>query len=164
MPQKVNELEKLANKINLQYRKEKKSLILKVPTPIILTAKGLIAQQSTVDYVGLLNDGTFIAYEAKETENKTSFPLSNIKEHQLNYLTAVSELNGIAFFLIHFKKIYTDQVFITPIWLIQNYWYKNTRSSIPIADFNSNWLTKIEFYLNKIEELRNDIFWSNGHS
>lgn len=116
-----NELEKKANKANLGYRKSKEALILKVPVPILYTAKGLVVQQSTVDYTGLIKGGQFIAFDAKETQNKTSFPLRNIHEHQLNYLELVEELGGIAFFLIHFKKLYDNQAYVTPLSVVKKY-------------------------------------------
>lgn len=154
---KVNELEKLAESVNLKYRKSKKALILKVPTPILYTAKGLIAQQSTVDYTGLLSDGTFIAYDAKETESKTSFPLANIHGHQLVFLEIVQELSGLGFFLIHFKKVYADKAFITPIKIVQKYWHGDGRKSIPLSDFKDSWLTPITSYIDKVIEIKNEI-------
>jgi len=100
-----NELEKAAEAANRRYKVEKKALILKVPTPIVYTNKGMIAKQSTVDFVGIISGGTFIAFDAKETLSKTSFPLKNIHQHQLTCLDYVDELGGIAFFLIHFKTL-----------------------------------------------------------
>ncbi|MBC8407604.1 MAG: Holliday junction resolvase RecU [Rhodobacteraceae bacterium] len=116
-----SELEKKANKANLNYRRAKEALILKVPTPIIYTAKGLIAQPSTVDYTGVIEGGTFLAFDAKETKVKTSFPLQNIHDHQLQYLEYVEDLGGIAFFLIHFKELYTDQAYVTPLEVVKEY-------------------------------------------
>ena len=119
---KVNELEKRANKANLSYRKTKKALIQKVPTPILYTKKGLIAQQSTVDYTGILApDGKGIAFDAKETKNKTSFPLQNIHQHQLNFLDLFESIGGIAFFLIHFKSLHKNQAFKTPVSLVMRF-------------------------------------------
>ena len=118
---KGSDLEKRANKANLKYRKQKEALILKVPVPILYTAKGLVVQQSTVDYTGLIKGGKFLAFDAKETQNKTSFPLRNIHEHQLNYLELVEELGGIAFFLIHFKKLHKDSAYVTPLSIVQKY-------------------------------------------
>ena len=119
---RTNELEKRANKANLKYRKSKKALIQKVPTPILYTRKGLIAQQSTVDYTGIIAPkGQGIAFDAKETKNKTSFPLKNIHQHQLNFLNLFEELGGIAFFLIHFKSVYENEAFKTPLKLVNKY-------------------------------------------
>ncbi len=150
---KGNELEKRANIQNILYRKDYRALILKIEVPIIITRKGLIAKQSTVDYTGVLRGGKSIAFDAKETQSKTSFPLSNIKDHQLAYLIFHQKLGGISFFMIHFKKMYSDQVFITPLSLIKKYMYGNERKSIPFKDFKTEWLIKIENYLDKVEEM-----------
>ena len=145
-----NQLEKTAEKINLQYRKDGKALILKVPVPILVTAKGLIAQSSTVDYTGLIKGGKFLAFDAKETQSKTSFPLANIHQHQLTYLQIVEDLGGIAFFLIHFKKVYEDKAFITPIPVVTDYWEgKMGRKSIPLKAFKKAWLVDLNNYLIK---------------
>lgn len=143
-----NQLEKSAEKVNLKYRKAKKALILKVPVPILVTAKGLIAQSSTVDYTGIIKGGQFLAFDAKETQSKTSFPLVNIHQHQLTYLQIVEDLGGIAFFLIHFKKVYEKQAFITPIPVVTKYWEGLMgRKSIPLKGFNKKWLVNIDDYL-----------------
>ena len=147
---KGKELEKRANKANLSYRKKKEALILQIPTPLILTNKGIIAKESTVDFSGLIAGGTFIAYDAKETKNKTSFPLSNIKHHQFLYLDLVTELGGIAFFLIHFTLLYKDKAFFTPISLVSKYWKSDGRKSIPIDDFKKDLLVDIDDYLTQI--------------
>lgn len=154
---KQNQLEKTAQASNLKLRKSKDALILKVPVPILYTNKGLVAQQSTVDFTGVLKGGLFIAYDAKETENKTSFPLANIEQHQLIYLEMVYDLGGIAFFLIHFKKLHIDKVYITPVTLVSKYWNGEERKSIPITEFKDEWLTSVDSYIEKVKELINDL-------
>ncbi len=149
-----NDLEKRANKANNSYRKQKKALILKVPVPITITAKGLQISPSTVDYTGLILGGQFIAYDAKETKIKTRFPLANIHHHQLIFLERVEELGGLAFFLIHFKEVYPDMAFITPLWLVKKYWYGGGRKSIPIDDFKKEWLVDIDSYLDNTEKIK----------
>lgn len=148
---KVNELEKRINKINMDARREEKALILKIPVPIQVTIKGLVAQQSTVDYSGTLEGGISIDFDAKETESTTSFPLKNIKEHQLNYLKMKFKLGGVAFFMIHFKKVYPDKAFLTPINFVDSYMSNSTtgRKSIPISEFKTEWLTNIDDYIDK---------------
>ena len=92
-------------------------------------------KQSTVDFIGCVM-GKAIAFDAKETTNKTSFPLANIKKHQLDFLDYWEAAGGIAFFLIHFVKVHEDSAFITPLSLIHKYWDNpNGRKSIPISDF-----------------------------
>ncbi len=145
-----NELEKRVNKANIQYRKSKLAVINKIEVPIILTNAGLIPKQSTVDYVGVYKGGHGIAFDAKETLQKTSFPLQNIKQHQLLFLEYWEEVGGNAFFLIHFKNLYPDQAYITPLSLVKKYWYDSTaRRSLPISEFDNNWLTHIDTYLEK---------------
>ena len=150
---KGNELEKLAGRANLNYRQQVRALILKIPVPIILTSRGLVAQESTVDFAGIVEGGYFLAFDAKETQNKTSFPLKNIKQHQVTYLNYVQKLGGYAFFMIHFKKVHKDKVYITPMYLINNYIEKNDRQSIPISEFKDEWLADPADYLNKVLEL-----------
>ncbi len=157
MPSRGNELEKRANHQNIKYRKDEMALILKVETPVILTNKGLIAKKSTVDYTGTVKGGKSIAFDAKETLSKTSFPLANIEDHQLAYLEFQQKLGGIAFFMIHFKALYPDKVFITPISLIKKYKIGNDRKSIPIQDFKLEWLIEVENYLNKVIEMEKEL-------
>jgi recombination protein U len=155
---KINELEKLANAENIKLRKDEEALILKVPVPILYTNKGMIVKQSTVDYVGIIKGGTFVAYDAKETESKTSFPLANMEQHQIEYLRFVKNLGGLAFFLIHFKNLYKDKMFITPLSLVTHYYdNKEGRRSLPIKDFNLNWLTPINTYLTKVLEMKEEL-------
>jgi len=158
MALKGKDLEKRANRQNILYRKDYRALILKVEVPIIITSKGLIAKQSTVDYTGTLKGGKSIAFDAKETKNKTSFPLSNIEDHQLAYLSFQQKLGGIAFFMIHFKSLYKDEVFITPLSVIEKYYnVEGMRKSIPIKDFKKKWLVNIENYLDKVEEMEDEL-------
>ena len=54
--------------------------------------------------------GKYIDFEAKETKNKTSFPLSNIHEHQIQHMKSVTEQDGIAFLIVKFSSL--DRYFI----------------------------------------------------
>jgi recombination protein U len=119
-----------------------------------MTQQGLVATLSTVDFYGefLYNfrrtKRAFpMAFDAKETLSKTSFPLANIHQHQIEYLKLWINVGGVGFFLIHFKNLYQDQAFITPITLVEHYWFGNGRRSIPIKDFKKEWLTDIDDYL-----------------
>ena len=147
-------LEKRANKANLQYRKAHTALIMQIPVPLVLTNNGIIPKQSTVDFAGLISGGKYIAYDAKETMSKTSFPLGNIKQHQFLYLEMVNMLGGIGFFFIHFKSLYKDKAYYTPISLVSKYWNGPGRKSIPIKDFNKEWLIDIDDYLTQIVKKR----------
>jgi recombination protein U len=116
---------------------------------------GPVATLSTIDFYGVFSYhigkkkiGKAIAFDAKETESLTSFPLANIHQHQLEYLKLWIEIGGEGFFFIHFKKVHPDQAYITPVELVSQYWDNPTgRKSIPLADFKEEWLTPIDTYL-----------------
>lgn len=156
---KGSNLEKEINKINLDLRYKKKALIRKIAVPILATTKGLIAQTSTVDYEGLVNDGKYIAFDAKECESETAFPLSNIKQHQEIYLEFVYELGGYAFLLIYLIKI--NKYYAVPITEILNFKKNNSRKSIPFSEFKSEWECDINNYLEKI--IKNEINYCNSN-
>jgi len=135
----------------------------------MVTNTGLIPKQSTVDFVGiykLIIDGRSddtnchhlvgqgIAFDAKETLSKTSFPLANIKQHQLLYLEYFKAVGGDAFFLIHFKNMHKDLAFITPVTLIRQYWDGEERKSIPYDRFNKDLLIPIDDYLRYTKDER----------
>jgi recombination protein U len=150
---KGKELEKRANKVNLQGRQSGIGLILQIPTPLILTNKGVIPKESTVDFAGLISGGRFLAFDAKETHSTTSFPMSNIKQHQFTYLDLVEKLGGIAFFLIQFVTLYPNKAFCTPVSLIRKYQETTSRKSIPISDFDIARLVDIDNYLEQTIKL-----------
>ena len=129
---------------------------------MLITNKGIIPQTSTVDFVGLIEGVLFIAFDAKETANKTSFPLANIKDHQVEYLKVVKKLGGLSFFMVQFTSLH-EQVFICPLDLITSYTdnvnnggrksipyqiFVDTAKLIPVADYitfltnneNQEWL------------------------
>ena len=151
----MNQLEKRVQKANINYRKNKIAIINKVEVPILVTNTGLIPRQSTVDFTGIYKsiingrvNGQGIAFDAKETLNKTSFPLANIKQHQLIFLEYFQDCGGTAFFLIHFKKIHNDKAFVTPLEFIKKYWDDaDARKSLPYSEFAQTWLVDIDDYL-----------------
>lgn len=150
----TNELESRIRAASLQYRKQRTALIQKLEVPVRMTQSGLVATLSTVDFYGLFlygkgkrRKGVPIAFEAKETLSTTSFPLANIHQHQLEYLKLWNEVGGLGFFLIHFKKIHPDKAYVTPVDLVDRYWSGAERKSIPISDFQDDWLLDIDDYL-----------------
>lgn len=151
----TNQLESRLRKANLKYRKARRALIQKLEVPIRMTQAGLVATLSTVDFYGIFSytNGTqkttrAIAFDAKECESKTSFPLKNIHQHQLEYLKLWTELGAEGFFLIHFKKLHKDKAYVTPLSLVAQYWDDpSARRSIPISDFKDEWLVDIDDYL-----------------
>ena len=160
------ELEKRANKLNLKKRLNKEALILQIPVPIIMTKNGIVPKQSTVDFAGLIKGGKFIAFDAKETKVKTRFDLSNIHQHQLEYLMMVRELGGLAFFLIWFKSLYNEDAFIVPISVVEHFWFVSERKSIPFEDLKKHSkLVKVDSYLDFLddEKFLKDLFNEQIH-
>lgn len=74
---------------------------------------------STTDYNGVWN-GRYIDFEAKETENKTSFPLKNIHNHQIHHMSQVVKQNGTAFMIIRFSS--WQRYFIMPFNELEVFW------------------------------------------
>ena len=106
-------LEDAINITNNYYRDQNIAIIYKKPTPIQIvkldSSKGRIVDAffkspSTTDYNGIYK-GRYIDFEAKETQNKTSFPLANIGHHQVEHLKKVKEHGAIAFVIICFSKL-----------------------------------------------------------
>ena len=108
-------LESAINSSNEYYLLEDRALIYKKPTPIGVVdvsyanhkktiEKAYFKEQSTLDYNGLYR-GKYIEFDAKETLNKTSFPLSNIHEHQTKHIRNVIKHQGIVFLIIKMNDI-----------------------------------------------------------
>lgn len=101
----------LENDINITndyYKNNNIALIYKKPTPIkvikVNYAKtrildGFYETQSTLDYNGIYKE-KYIEFDAKECHSKTSFPLSNVKEHQILHIRRVIKQKGIVFLII----------------------------------------------------------------
>ena len=133
------------NDINISneyYREKDICLITKRPTPINVVkvdySKGAkithayFEEQSTTDYNGVYK-GRYIDFEAKNTKNKTSFPLNNITKHQIEHLKKVIKHGGIAFFIIQFELL--DKVFIIDASYVIHFYENEERKSIPLSCF-----------------------------
>ncbi len=104
-------LEDLINRSNETYLDKKLAVIQKVPTPITpveIDARSrhitlaYFDHKSTVDYIGVVQ-GIPVCFDAKECK-ENRFPLANIHEHQIRFMRAFEEQEGVAFLLIYFKK------------------------------------------------------------
>jgi len=104
-------LENIINDSNTYYNSIDKCLIFKKPTPIKvlnvsyptnkshLIDKAVYSSISTLDYNGIYRE-KYIEFDAKECHSKTSFPLSNVKDHQLEHIKKVILQKGIVFLII----------------------------------------------------------------
>lgn len=111
-------LEEDLNETNRYYLENNMAVIHKKPTPIQIVnvhypkrsaaviKEAYFKQSSTTDYNGVYK-GKYIDFEAKETKNKTSFPLQNFHEHQIAHMESVSVQGGICFVILSaFEAIY----------------------------------------------------------
>lgn len=153
-------LENDINLTNQYYIDIKKAYIYKKPTPIQVTKieyknnsmiikEGFFKEPSTTDYNGLYN-GKYIDFEAKETNNKTSFPLDNIHKHQIEHIRNVINNKGIGFIIVRFNKLDKNFLLLGKdlIYFIDN----NIRKSIPLNYFidkgfliENNYLPRLDY-------------------
>lgn len=137
-------LEEDINLTNEYYKEKNIALIYKKPIPIkVLRTNetktrikdGFYEQKSTLDYNGIYQE-KYIEFDAKETNSKTSFPLSNIHIHQINHIKDVLFYKGIVFLIIRFN-ILNKTYILTGDKLIE---FINTedRKSIPLNFFEEN--------------------------
>ena len=135
-------LEEDINLSNDFYRDAGIALINKRPTPINIVkvdySKGAritdayFEKQSTTDYNGVYK-GRYIDFEAKNTKSTTSFPLSNISEHQIVHLKNVLKHGGIAFFIISFQM--KDEIYLLDASFVIDFYEHGKRKSIPYEVF-----------------------------
>ena len=156
-------LENEINSSNEYYREIEKAYIYKKPTPIKIVKvdypsrdKAVIKEAyftvpSTTDYNGLYK-GKYIDYEAKETKNKTSFPLSNIHEHQIQHLENIYKNNGISFLIVRFTKL--NETYLLETYIFIDYIKKENKKSIPIDFFRKKAYLIKDGYCPKIDYLK----------
>lgn len=143
-------LEDEINETNHYYKIRKQAIIHKKPVPIQIVKveypsrsaavirEAYFRTPSTTDYNGVWN-GYYIDFEAKETENKTSFPLKNIHQHQIAHMSEVSEQNGITFMIVRFSSL--ERYFLLPLTVITEAWgimEAGGRKSIPLNTFEQH--------------------------
>ncbi|MFT4400345.1 Holliday junction resolvase RecU [Bacillus sp. SW14] len=133
-------LEDDLNETNKYYLTNQIAVIHKKPTPVQIVnvhypkrsaaviKEAYFKQSSTTDYNGIYK-GRYIDFEAKETKNKTSFPLQNFHDHQIEHMKQVMAQDGICFVIISAF----DQVYFLEADKLLDFWdrkEKNGRKSI----------------------------------
>lgn len=136
-------LEEDINVTNNFYLETNKANIHKKPTPIQIVkvhypkrsaaviTEAYFQEKSTTDYNGVYR-GKYLDFEAKETKNKTSFPLANFHEHQFEHMESVISHGGISFVIIRFT--YFQETYLLTADLLLTNWkemQKGGRKSIP---------------------------------
>ena len=123
----------LDNDIAVIYKKPIPITINKVDYPSRIEAvirEAYFKTPSTTDYNGI-HKGKYIDFEAKETKNKTSFPLQNIHKHQIDHLNKVYNHGGIAFIIIRFTLL--NKTFLLDAKKMIEYIKEHETKSIPIS-------------------------------
>lgn len=155
-------LEEDINITNQYYIENNIAFIYKKPTPIQVTKvdysknnaiikEAYFKEPSTTDYNGLYK-GMYIDFEAKETESKTSFPLSNIHKHQIKHIENIVNNNGISFLIVRFNKL--NKTFLLLGEDLINFININSRKSIPLDYFNKNAYLIEEKYIPRVDYLK----------
>jgi len=159
-------LEEDINLSNDYYRDAGIALINKRPTPINIVkvdyshgakiTDAYFEKQSTTDYNGVYK-GRYIDFEAKNTKSTTSFPLSNISEHQIVHLKNVIKHGGIAFFIISFEM--KNEIYLLDASFVIEFYEHGDRKSIPYEVFTKEGkLIKQDYsprlhYIDAVDEL-----------
>lgn len=103
-------LEDMINRTNEWYQEKGLALIQKIPTPITPVKMdkehrqitlAYFEQRSTVDYIGAVQ-GIPVCFDAKECVADT-FPLQNIHQHQVSFMTDFEKQGGMAFLIIYYS-------------------------------------------------------------
>lgn len=162
------DLESDINITNEYYRSINKAFIYKKPTPIQVVkvdysknkkiTEAYFKESSTTDYNGIYK-GKYIDFEAKVT-NTLSFPLKNIKNHQIEHLIKIKEHGGISFLIVRFKK--TSENYLLETSKLEEI-LKEKLKTIKLDFFKKNgYLIPIKYkeridYLEIIDKLYGDI-------
>ncbi len=120
-------MEDLINQTIESYREKGLALIQKVPTPITPVnidretrhiTLAYFDQKSTVDYIGVVQ-GVPVCFDAKECAEDT-FPLSNIHEHQVRFMTDFEKQEGISFLILSFTS--RQEFYYMPYSEMMEFW------------------------------------------
>lgn len=168
-------LEEDINITNKYYLETNLAIVHKKPTPVQIVnvnypkrsaaviTEAYFQQASTTDYNGIYKE-RYIDFEAKETNNKTSFPLANFHDHQIKHMQSIIDHGGICFILLRFNA--HDETFFVKVEKLLAYWNDQLdggRKSIPYQDIkNSSFLIPFHYqarvdYLKAIDA----IYFSN---
>lgn len=126
----------LTNDIAVIHKKPVPIQIVDVDYPARSSAvikRAYFKTPSELDFNGIYK-GKYIDFDAKETKNKTSFPLQNFHEHQVTHMQRIVRQEGICFAIIRFTTI--DETYLLDAQHIIRYWEDQStggRKSIPLA-------------------------------
>ncbi|WP_208560849.1 Holliday junction resolvase RecU [Marinilactibacillus kalidii] len=170
-------LENDLNVSNEQYLAKGIAVIHKKPIPIQVVnvnyprrsaakiTEAYYQKASTTDYNGVYK-GYYLDFEAKETKNKTSFPLKNFHEHQIVHMKACSDQKAICFILMRFSTL--NRVFVLSFDQLHHYWERqketNGKKSISLKEVEQDGI-ELQYgfsprlpYLDAVDQLINQTF------
>lgn len=156
-------LEDDINKTNEYYLVNNIAVIYKKPTPINIAKvdyplrkeavikEAYFRTPSTTDYNGIYK-GKYIDFEAKETKSKTSFPLSNIHDHQIKHLNNIVNHGGIGFIIVRFTLL--NETYLLLESDLKNYINNSDKKSIPYNYFKTKGYLLEEKYIPRLNYLK----------
>ena len=151
-------LEHIINDSNTYYLSKDIAVIYKKPTPIkvlnvsyrskktTLIDKAVFSETSTLDYNGVYK-AKYIEFDAKESKSTTSFPLNNIKAHQITHIKNIINHGGIAFLIIFMN----NKFFLFKGEDLLDFIETDTRKSIPYEIIEKKGHIIKEGYLPRID-------------
>lgn len=159
-------LEDEIDEANSYYLARQLAVIHKKPVPIQIVnveypsrsaaviREAYFKTPSTTDYNGVYK-GRYIDFDAKDTKNKTSFPLKNIHPHQMTHMRAAVEHGGICFLLVRFSTL--KRYFVIPFSVIDATWNdmeNGSRKSIPLETFEKEAIEIKVGYIPQLDYLK----------
>lgn len=153
-------LEADLNATNEYYLLTDKAVIYKKPTPIkvlnvkyrtaktTLIDKAVFSETSTLDYNGIYK-GKYIEFDAKECKSTTSFPLNNIKKHQITHISNIIKHGGIVFLIIFMN----NNFYLFKGSSLLEFMNNTERKSIPFDYIKKNAYIIKEGYMPRIDYL-----------
>ncbi|WP_409288902.1 Holliday junction resolvase RecU [Peribacillus sp. SCS-37] len=124
-------LEEDINASNEYYLARDIAVVHKKPTPVQIVdvhypkrsaaviKEAYFKQASTTDFNGVYR-GRYIDFEAKETQNASSFPLKNFHQHQIDHMKSVLQQGALAFIILRFSG--TDEIFLMKAEDLLSFW------------------------------------------
>lgn len=162
----------LASEIAVIHKKPTPVQIVNVDYPKRSAAKiseAYFKTPSTTDFNGVY-DGLYIDFEAKETTNKTTFPLANLHQHQVKHILDVAKQGGFSFLLVKFTQL--DEVYLLMSDILRQFWQEyeqGIRKSIKHDEFAVfghrvpiDTYPSVD-YLKVIKEIRREVLVKDGY-
>lgn len=157
----INETNKyyLINNIALIYKKPTPIKVVRVEYPKNVIREAYFNEPSTLDYNGIYKS-KYIEFDAKETQSKTSFPISNIHKHQIEHIKKVLYFDGIPFLIVRF--VFLNETYILLGSDLISFLDVSDRKSIPLSYFKEKgFLIELKYsprldYIKIIDKLINE--------